>query len=92
PPDVGKWLPGYALHLFPHIGQSGQFMCYKTGQIYLLPTCAYPYEYKQHLWQRDGVRIRSAERRVIGMPMSLTQEQAQPERGGCYFQDGFSDW
>ncbi|MDR2188203.1 MAG: hypothetical protein LBE62_09145, partial [Azonexus sp.] len=38
PPDVGKWLPGYALHLFPHIGQSGQFMCYKTGQIYLLPT------------------------------------------------------
>jgi hypothetical protein len=33
--------PGFALHLSParlHIAKSGQFICYKTGQVYLLLT------------------------------------------------------
>jgi hypothetical protein len=39
PPGAGKSVPGYALHRFPRPAQSGQFICYRTGQIYLMPTC-----------------------------------------------------
>ena len=38
PPEGRKPVPGYALHRFPPLGQSGQFICYKSGQFYLLLT------------------------------------------------------
>jgi len=82
PPMAGKPVPGYALHpapctlhRFPRHGQSGQFMCDRTGQIYLLTT-------RWHVIQHDLLPgEESPAATTASETPALAKNRGRPRRG-----------